>query len=1122
MSSRIVGAGSIGLLAALLLSGCEERDPQLAALPDELDFNWHVRPILSDNCFRCHGPDANTQEAGLRLDMREPAVGELPESPGKYAIVPGDPEASELIRRVTADNPDVRMPPLQTHKVLTETQVSILTQWIDDGAEYKPHWSFITPEKPDVPMTDFDDRTVNEVDHFVFARLEQEGLALAPAPEADRETLINRVTLSLTGLPPTLEEVDAFLADASPNAYEKVVDRALASPAYGERMATYWMDLARFSESDGFLDDHHDRFLWPWRDWVIDAFDQNMPFDEFSTWQLTGDLLPDHTRDQLLATAFLRVGPRTTENGAIDEEYRVEYAIERADTVGNAFLGLTTGCARCHDHKYDPISQADYYSLTGFFNSTDEPGFYPPGHSAIQAGPTMPWPSSERRKEIEVAETSLSDEMDRYQAVLGEVRERHGGSSIDARGVADELQQSLDQALVAYYPFETTEPIPDSDLESLLIERKEPPQELVTLVQRPRARDESEPQGPRVPSGYVRELMVYSPAGNQGAKPAVLQAPILKRGVEGQALYFDEGNKGFLGKGVGFHDRTHDFTLDLWFKPDRRYPEKIPVLNHRDDDNSGGAGYRLELEDGKLHFYMAHSRPFNMIAVAARDELPVKQWSHITLVYDGSSRAAGIKLHVNGEETPVDVIRDNLTRSSLPRSYAPIFDNFVGVAFGQRFREKSPVGAGLDEVRVFDRALAPIEVAFLHDPTSIPEGDQLHRQMVEVRVSNDPAVEAAKADLIEARENHNQLVTLVLQVLVMGDRPKPRPTYRLERGLYSERGEEVPVQALAQIFPWDESLPSNRIGLAKWLFDPQNPLTSRVFVNRIWQLHFGRGLVETSEDFGAQGSLPTHPELLDWLAVRFIESGWDIKALHKLLVMSATFRQRSDITEEMRRGDPTNTLLARGVRRRMPAEMVRDNALAAAGLLVDKIGGPSVYPHQPEGVWSPLNSFSDYPTPDSLPDDDQHRRSLYTFIKRSAPHPGMENFDLADRSVSTSRRTVSNTPLQALQLMNDPQFVEAYRQIAARVAESDDETQAQLTRIFRLARREYPTDEQLDVLQRYFEEQREVFADDPDGAKALVSVGVAPVAEDVDPVTLAALTNVAAVVMNTPDAYMIR
>jgi hypothetical protein len=1135
---KTVAVVPLVIVVAAVVVSWKATPKHVAGVPDEIDFNWHVRPILSDNCFRCHGPDAKSRKVSLRLDLPETAYGELPENKGKYAIVPGKPSSSELIRRIASRDPKVRMPPAETHKTLTDTQIALLTAWIERGAQYKPHWAFIAPTKSKMPAAPAGTRVVNEIDNFVLARQRAEGLT--SSPEADRETLINRVSLTLTGLPPTLQQIDDFIADTSPNAYEKVVDRLLASPAYGENMAVGWMNVARWAESDGFLDDHHDRTLWPWRDWVIKAFNDNMPYDKFGTEQLAGDLLPSRTRDQILATAFLRVGNRTTENGAIDEEYKIEYAIDRANTVGLAFMGLTVGCARCHDHKYDPIKQKDYYSLTGFFNSTDEPGFYPPGHSGIQAGPTLPLPDAEMQERIAAAENALRTQEAAYHSIKQKTEEALTEQAkvllANPAELASKVQKSVEEATIAYYPFETTEPIPDSKLAEILRKPEPPPQELVTLDRSKVVRNvgavvgakpgaNPAPRPPQlIPANYVRDQMVYMPSGLPGGAPAIVQAPELREGVKGKGLFFTEENKGFLAKDIGYYDRTQDFSIDFSFYVGDRYPGMVPIINHRDDDNSGGAGYRVELEDQKVHFYMAHSRPFNMISLVAKDPLPLKQWTDITMSYDGSSKASGVKFYFNGVPVAMEVTHDNLTQSILPHSYASVFDNFVGIEFGSRFREKAPVGSGLDEVRVFNRALAPIEVAYLHGGEEALSGTPTASD-VAVRTflaAGAPEVVAVKHALIAAREAQDKLVSMVPQVLVMGDSPVPRPTYRLERGLYSERREQVPVKALDSVLPWDESRPPNRIGLAKWLFDKRNPLTARVFVNRVWQSHFGRGLVETSEDFGAQGSIPSNPELLDWLAVHFEESGWDIKGLNKLIVMSATYRQSSTAAPEVVEKDPRNMYLTRGIRQRMPAEMVRDNALTAAGLLVPAVGGPSVHPYQPENIWNPLNSFYEYPAPADVPPDEHHRRSLYTFVKRSAPPPGMQIFDFPDRTTSSARRRVSNTPLQALELMNDPQFVEAYRVLASHALEQNADTDAAITTIFRLARRQRPTAQQLALLKEYYDGELANFRMDPAGADSLLKVGVTPVKEGDDPIKLAALTNVTAVIMNSPDAYSLR
>jgi hypothetical protein len=1131
-------AAAVG--GALWLQACASPVPDLAGVPDEIDYNWHVRPILSENCFKCHGPDPESLEAGLRLDVGELAVRELPETPGKYAIVPGRPERSELIRRITAENADERMPPASTHKTLSALEIEILRRWIDEGAEYRPHWAFVAPELPEIPASAFDERAANEIDRFVFRRLEREGLA--PAAPADRETLINRVSLTLTGLPPTLDEVDAFLADDSPDAYERLVDRLLASPAYAEHMASYWMDLARWSESDGFLDDHHDRVLWPWRDWVIEAFRRNMPFDEFGTWQLAGDLLPDATREQILATAFLRVGKRTTENGAIDAEYKVEYMVERTDNaLGTAFMGLTLGCARCHDHKYDPISQRDYYSLGAFFNSNDEPGAYAPGFSGIQGGPTLPWPDSATETSIDAAAATVAER----ETALATARAAARGAAAAAataltdgppEQVAEVVRDALATGLAAYYPFESARPAALTDLPEPRAPRI-PPVAIAELGRNPfgpsppppnetaeqRRQRDAAALAARVPRTYTAEALTISPAATPGVPAAVIQTPIFRDGVKDQALFFDETNRGFLGRDVGWYDRSEPFSIDFWFFAAESY-ENVPVINHLAEQNSGRTGYRLAIQQGRLWVSLAHSPPANMIALESIEPFPVGRWTHGTLTYDGSSRAAGTKVYLDGRRAEMRVDHDRLTRSILPWSSGDVFDPFVGLAFGTRFREKAPVGSGIDELRVFDRELQPLEIAFLHDEESLAsfEPDRLRAELTGLLAAADPAVVDAERSLVAARDAHDRLVTAVPQILVMGDAPEPIPTFVLNRGVYSAPAERVSPRGLVSVLAWDESLPPNRLGLAEWLFDAEHPLTARVFVNRVWQMHFGRGLVETSEDFGSQGAIPTHPELLDWLSVRFVESGWDVKALHRAIVTSSTYRQSSVLTDQLRARDPGNTLYARGPRWRVTAEMVRDHALAVSGLLERKVGGPSVKPYQPQGIWTPLNSFYQYPVPESLPPGEHHRRTLYTFVKRNAPHPALKIFDATNRTESIARRRSSNTPLQALVLMDDPQYVEAYRALAAAALREPSALDAKLVRLYRLATRSKPTEAELELLRRYHGEQRERFAADRDKARSLIAVGVTDVPADPDAVELAAMTNVAALVMNSPDAYTVR
>jgi hypothetical protein len=1157
---------------ALAMSGPRARAAQQPPAVRTIDYNWDVKPILSDNCFRCHGPDEKARRAGLRLDSAEGAYAALSarasdHGVARHAIVPGDPDHSEVIVRITADAAAVRMPPASSNKTLTADQVATLRQWIAQGAKYKPHWAYITPTRPVVPPV-AGNAAINEIDHFVIDRLRREGLQ--PSPEADRETLINRVTLTLTGLPPTLAEVDAFVNDKSPRAYEKVVDRLLASPQYGEHMGENWLNAARYSESDGFLDDLHDRLFWPYRDWVIKAFNTNLPYDQFGTWQIAGDLLPSHTKEQTLATAFLRVGKRTSENGAIDEEYRVEYMVDRTNTIGTAFLGLTVGCARCHDHKYDPISQKDFYSLGAFFNNTDEPGYYTPGNTGVTAGPTLNWTDAATDARLAAADAAIRTAQSTYEAARSAARRavdaKAAALAASPQQVASQVDASLAESLVAYYPFETTAPIPDDSLPKTRERNRRPappPLAPATTTRNPfaalpAAAQQAAAQAPageqqaaaqralgiRLPADLVRDSLVWSPSATQGAGPAVLEAPVLRDGVSGKAFVFDDTNRGFFAPGVGDFDRTHPFSLDLWIRAAKVYDDSM-ILNNRENDFFGNAGYQLNLEKNHLRFDLMHSRAGNRIVVLTKETVPVDAWTHLTVTYDGGSKANGVSLYIDGVRATADVISDNLTRSSLPNGGGTLGDEYLGLQFGKRFRMTALVGGAMDEVRVFTRALTPIEIERLQamvtgaapgvpreaGPAGTRErrpantaadsrASALETRLADLLVARDAAVQAAEAKLIAAREAQNQIISRVPEVMVMGDAATPRPAYVLLRGQYTDHGDQVTPRGLSQVFAWNDAWPQNRLGLARWVFDPNNPLTARVFVNRLWQLQFGRGLVETAEDFGSQGQIPSHPELLDWLAVTFRDSGWDIKKLQKTIVMSATYRQRSTVSDELLKKDPRNVLLARFSRVRMPAELVRDNALAASGLLVRTVGGPSAYPYQPDGIWDGLAGYT-YPAADRIPADDHHRRTMYSFIKRNAPHPELATFDMPDRGSSTVRRQTSNTPLQALVLLDDPQFLEAYRVLAQNVMRHSPDRDTQITEMFRLATRRRPMPSEMAPMRPYYDAQIRRYSNDVAAATRLVRAGVSPVDTTLDVAHLAALMNLTAVVMNTPDAYSI-
>ena len=1102
-----------------------------AVASTQVDYNWDVRPILSDNCFRCHGPDEKSRQARLRLDTPDGAYAAL--ARGEHAIVPGSPDQSEMIRRVSATTAAVRMPPASTNKTLTTEQIETLRAWIAQGATYKPHWAFITPTMPPVPQATTTPVASSPIDRFVASRLEREGLQLSP--EADRETLINRVSLTLTGLPPTLAHVDAFVNDHSPNAYEKVVDRLLASPAYGERMAEYWLDLARYSESDGYLDDLHDRLFWPYRDWVIAAFNHDMPFDQFGTWQIAGDLLPSRTaqerREHRLATAFLRLNQRTTENGAIDEEYRVEYMLDRANTIGNGFLGLTVGCARCHDHKYDPIAQKDYYALAAFFNSADEPGYYAPGYTGVTPGPTLDWTDAATDRKLAAANEAIRRAQLAFDAARASAT-RAAAVKVDVLlthpdDLRDLLQQSIGRGLVAYYPFEQTLPIPDDKLPASRPRDVRPAPGLLASETVPPTRapvPASLAAARRLPSDLVRDALAWSPAADPGdAPPAVLESAQLKPGVKGNAFWFDDTNRGFFGDNVGMFERTQPFSIDFWLFAPKVYEDSM-ILNNRENDYVGDAGYQLDLEQNHLRFDLMHSRAGNRIVVLTKAAIPLNQWVHVTATYDGSSRANGAALYIDGQRAAVDVISDNLNRSMRVNGGGTLGDEYLGLQFGKRFRMTAVVGGALDEVRIFKTALTPLEIEYLQQQTTgkedLSSGHDLRSHVIEAVVAGDSQVIAAARSLHDAREAQNQIISRVHEVPVMGDTPTPRQAYVLVRGVYTNHGDPVSPRGLSQVFPWNDAWPQNRLGLAKWLFDPANPLTARVFVNRLWQMQFGRGLVETAEDFGTQGAIPANPELLDWLAVTFRDSGWDVKALVRRMVLSATYRQSSNASETLMKKDPRNILLARFSRARMPAEVVRDNALAAAGLLVPRVGGPSVYPYEPDGVWTGFNSYV-YPEADKVPADENHRRTMYSFVKRNAPDPSLAAFDMPDRTLSVARRQTSSTPLQPLVLLNDPQYVEAYRALASRVMTTTAGADAQITQVFRLATRRRPRPEEMAPMRAYYDHEVERYAQDRAAAAALLKVGVTPADQTLDVVRLAALTNVAAAVMNTPDAYSI-
>ncbi len=1046
-----------------------------AVPPDKVSFNFDIRPILSDRCFFCHGPDEGKRKAKLRLDTEDGATGPRKGGP---AIIRGNPDESELIKRILSTDPEEMMPPPESHLTVTEAEKSLLRRWIEQGALWGNHWSFETIRKISPPKVSDKNWPKTDIDRFVLARLDREGLK--PQPEASKERLIRRLSFDLTGLPPSVVEIDAFLADTSANAYEKVVDRLLASPTYGERMANDWMDLARYADTYGYQSDVEVDFS-AWRDWVIASFNRNLRYDQFITWQLAGDLLPDATDEQRLATAFNRLHRQTNEGGSIEEEFRQEYVADRIHTAGTAFLGLTFECARCHDHKYDPISQRDYYSMAAFFNSIDESGLYSHFTSATPA-PTL-------------------------LLYKGDEKQRHARLKADIANAEKELAKLKGKAAKA------------QDRAGILPAPVFSSSGDIGFAVATNGQAGSPPYLSPVAAFNFDAVVDGKFTNSVGTNAASLSDnPQLTPGRSGHAVLFSGDNEGVC-RNVGDFSRTQPFSMALWLKPANAAARQVVLHHSRAWSDSGSRGYELVLENGKPFFGLIHFWPGNAIAIRAKQPLPTNDWSHLTLTYDGSSRAAGLRLFLNGRPLEAEIVRDNLFKDIQHR--AEWGDNEVGnihLTLGGRFRDNGFKGGAIDELQVFSTTLTEVEAASLVGlpATSLPRESGIRH----LASRFDTNVFAATARLKELRDQENTLVTRVKEIMTMEEMPKPRETHLLKRGAYDSPGEIVIANTPERIMPFSGKLPRNRLGLAKWMTDPKNPLTARVAVNRVWKLHFGRGLVNTLNDFGSQGELPTHPELLDWLSMRFVGSGWDRKALHKLIVTSATYRQASEAPKEQLTADPDNRLLARGPRHRLAAEQIRDAALAISGTLNRQIGGPSVKPYQPAGVWEEAGTGKVY-TQDK--GDKLYRRSLYTFWRRTAPPPSMLSFDAVTREVCTAKREVTATPLQALVLLNDPQFLEAARLLAEKLLRSSPaDLDARINQGFRTVTGRTPTARELAVLRRLYDEQRNHFAADPASATKLLKVGERPVDAALSHTDLAATAVLVSTLMNHDEFVMKR
>ena len=1051
--------------ALFLMAACNppitEDEALLASLPEHVDFNYHVRPILSDRCFQCHGPDENTRETGLRLDTEEGAFAALSESPRKKAIVAGSLRRSELAHRIVSDDPDYVMPPPASNLTLTDYEVALLRKWIDQGAAWKAHWAFIRPEKPELPEVDDADWPNNEIDHFVLARLEREGIA--PSPRADRERLLRRVYLDLTGLPPDVAEIDAFLADTTHDAYARVVDTLLTSTAYAERMAVDWMDVSRYADSHGYHADGY-RMMWPWRDWVIKAFDENMPYDEFITLQLAGDLLPNATVDQKLATAFHRNHQMTAEGGIVDEEYRLQYVADRTNTTARAFMGLTMECAQCHDHKFDPVSQAEYFQMTAFFNNLNEVGMT--GDDG-NAGPMLLL--FEEGQEAQLA--ALRDSID---ALEQRIEQRTKVLEAEFKGLSANAAPALDRGLVAHYPLDE------------LNEKTTP--------------------------NSVRSAEGASVSGEVE----------LIEGVYGRAAKFDYDFDFLSLQQAGLFERYDPFSIALWAKPEKEeaYAE---LIGNAGQKNTYWRGYEVFLDSlNRVNARLIHALPHNYIHVRTREGVTQNTWNHVALVYDGSSKAAGVKLFIDGKPQDQEVLFDKLYKSIHPVGYQKYQKIDQPLRVGKSYRaftgDDGIYTGAIDDIRIYNRALTAHEVHALQ-PDAAGNGAPANHRAV-----NTSEIKSLQASLRTLREQESSLLEPIEEIMVMEEMETPRKTHILNRGLYDQPTLEVKPGTPEVVLTFKEDVPQNRLGLADWLTDVDNPLTARVTVNRFWQMYFGKGIVETPADFGYQGALPEHPELLDWLATRFIASGWDVKAMQRHIVMSATYQQSSRVRNDLQDVDPLNRLLARASSQRLTAEMIRDNALHASGLLVDKVGGPSAKPYQPDGLWIEKGTFSAaLLTYEADKGDGLYRRSLYTFVKRTSPPPAMIAFDATDRSECIVERQSTSTPLQSLILMNDPQFVEAGRKLAERMQLEGGETVAdQVAFGFRALTGLRPADGARDLLVKLFEDEQKRFTADLDAARSFLAVGDSPRDPSLDIPTTAALAVVANTIINHDAAYMKR
>ncbi|CAN5563826.1 DUF1553 domain-containing protein [soil metagenome] len=1053
------------LTVPLLIAGmiyAADHPPITAPKPGaKLEYNRDVRPILAENCFACHGADSAARKADLKLHDRDAAL-------ASKAFVPGKPDESELVKRILLkDDDDELMPPVKSHKTLKPEQKAILKRWVQEGAEYQPHWAFIAPTMPKIPAIK-SEWIRNPIDSFVLMKMQEKGLA--HAAEADRRTLARRLSLDLTGLPPEPDAVDAFVKDTSKDWYEKYVDKLMATPQWGEHRGRYWLDAARYADTHGIHFDNY-REMWSYREWVINAFNRNEKFDQFTLDQLAGDLLPNATLDQKVATGFNRCNITTNEGGIIDEEYFVLYTKDRTETAGQVFMGLTVGCAVCHDHKFDPISQKEFYSLAAFFNNTTTGSRDGNIHNPP---PIMVVPRAEDRPKWESVFRKAEDLRKAMDARKQAARKDHDAWVLKAKAsLAEEMIPTT--GLAFHAPLDEGKgkeflTIIDGEFEMKTVAEGE------TLV------------GPAKKDGELRKSL--------GLKA-------------GAASTF---------KTVGDFDVKTPFTVATWVKPSKR--NVSGALFARMDNTKAHRGWDVLMQSDRVATHLIDTWPAKALKVTTKATLKLNEWTHVTVTYDGSAKPSGVKIYFNGDLQPTDTESETLDLTHTMRTNVPF-------KIGQRHNADRIANANLADIRIYTRTLPQNEVEqaaraphveeILHKPAAKrtpKEKDDLFNWWL---MTFDKDYRQLDKDLAAVSQEEVAMKSRGTIAHVTNEKPGEAMAFILNRGEYDQRRDKVTAGTPKALPKFPDDLPRNRLGFAKWLLSPEHPLMTRVTVNRFWQELFGNGLVRTAGDFGITGEQPSHPELLDWLALDF-RSDWDVKRFFKMMVTSATYRQSAVTTKEKQEKDPANIYLSHGPRFRMDAEMIRDYALATSGLLVPKIGGPSVKPYQPDGVWEAVAMIGSN-TRNYKQDTGEalYRRSMYTFWKRAAPPASMEVLNAPNRETCAVRRERTNTPLQALLTLNDVQFVEAARVLAERTLKAGSDDAARLDSLAkRLLARSF-TDKELPIVQQSLAELKKEFAAKPDEAKKLIAFGESKADAKLDAGELAAWTMLANQVLNTDE-----